>query len=182
MKRCFVLFLCIVMLFSACACGARTDAENYARSAWVSLKAADLSPEKIFVKHYTSREALSEEELDTDMYDAIPESGYAILFHADATPNYYNSYAAFLDEAGNVKHVLDYEQEDAQFNIHYREFLAYDTKAGELALACISNCDYVEGLIDTALAEAASYQQDMQADTWYSFSEKQIHWVRKITA
>ena len=177
MKRVIACGLLMAMLLSLCGCSLlKPKIERYAKEGWEQIGDRDAEPEEIYVIQYTSRKKLSDEVLDTEMYDDIPERGYAVLYHSYARDPFSDSYACFFDDEGELEFVFDYEENDLLFEKYYEDFSIYNIGSGEKALEYITNCNYISGMINYA-SDGEDFTSNMEKNIWYALSDAQIAWV-----
>ena len=181
MKKAIIWLVCIFLLFTFCACGAQNDAQRYAKKCWDLIGSNSIEVDKIYFMKYTSRAHLSDEVLDTSMYEELPKQGYVILFHSFNAPygkRFWDSYACFLDANGNIVFTFDYEENDKLYEKYYSQFSPTNISAGEKALVYLKNCVYISGMINDANS-GEDLQGTIEKNTWYSFSNKQIERATK---
>ncbi len=171
MKKTVVWILCLLTLFLS-ACGNRSVGLTYAEKCMERLDLDSSDVDEVYIMHYTSRTRLSDEVLDTDMYQEIPDSGYVVLLHSYGTPAFYDSYACFLNENGRIVFTFDYEENDRLFEKYYSNFSVSNVSAGERALEYLKNCNYISHMINNA--GNAQLKGDMEKNVWYALSDKQI--------
>ena len=174
MKRFTAVVLLLTLLISLCGCGEQNTVLGYVRVCAQGLESSWKNPE-VYVMKYTSRRALSDEVLDTELYDEIPTRGYAILFHSYVSGDpFADSYGFFLDMDGNIQCTIDYEESDKLFDKYYSSFSPYNTAAGEMAVMHLKNCNYLSGMINYAGEHCEELTSKLQENVWYSLSEKLI--------
>ena len=179
MRRILPLFACLALLFSLCACGKSENTGNnkllrYVEECWEDAGSGD-APEEVYIIRYTSRRNLSGEVLDTDMYEKLPEQGYAILFHTHVAGDPFSaSYACFLDKDGDLVFSFDYKESHDLYEKYYSQFSIYNTVAGEKAIMYLSNCNYIAHMINHANDHCEKLKSTISKNTWYSLSDAQI--------
>jgi hypothetical protein len=176
MKRGVILVLLAALLLSLCGCGLlRSRAERCARDGWERAGEADVRLDEVYVMHYSSRRKLSDDVLDTPMYQKLPENGYAVLYHSRSR-QFMDSYACFFDDGGKLVFTFDYEEYHDLYEEYYEDFSIYNIEAGEKAVEYLTNCNYISGMINDA-ADGKEFTSNMEKNIWYALSDAQIAWV-----
>ena len=85
MKKLLLFLLPLIIAFSCAACSSDANDETLklAKKAWKSVSLST-KPTDVFIMKYTRKGALCDKETDefTTAYDALPYSGYMILFYS----------------------------------------------------------------------------------------------------
>lgn len=172
-----ILLVCIGVGIFFAVRNTKSDVEKMVKRCWHEIGSEEISLDRIYVMRYSSRLELTGEVLETDMYQEIPSSGYAILFHSYGNPAFCDSYACFLDRDGELVFVFDYEENHLLYEVNYAQFSVSNIAAGERAVEYLTNCNYISGMINDASDE--EYKGKMKQNTWYAFSDEQVEWVQK---
>ena len=179
MKKFLTALICIALMLSLCACGESSRVLKYAEDCLEGIE-MNSRLQEVYVMKYTSRKALADTVLDTDMYMEIPERGYAVIYHAYVTGGepFSDTYAFFLRENGRVALPFDYEESNDLYKKYYSQFSPYNIAAGEMALMHLSNCNYISGMVNYAGESDEELKAKLEPNVWYSLSEKQIKKIR----
>lgn len=169
-KRLIGCLLCMLTIFF-CACTTQSVLLTCAREGWDTIGDADEGPDEVYVIRYSSRRNLSDEVLDTSMYDRLPTSGYAVLYHSYGS-TFMDSYACFFDAEGELVLSFDYEENHELYERYYASFSPYNVEAGEKALEYLKNCNYIAHMINNADPEA--YTDHPVDNIWYELTDGQI--------
>lgn len=171
MKKTAAIILCLLTLFLS-ACGKQSVGLNCAEICMERLGLSSNGVDEVYIMHYTARTKLSDEVLDTSMYQKIPDSGYVVLLHSYTTPAFYDSYACFLNETGRIVFTFDYEENDRLYEKYYSSFSPSNVGAGETALEYLKNCNYISHMINQA--GNTPLKGEMEKNVWYALSPEQI--------
>lgn len=171
MKRFAVLLLCILLAFSLCACKTSSKPMQYARKSWNAIGSAGMEVDEIYFMEYTSRTHLSDDVLETELYDQLPQRGYAILF--DTTFPNKERYACFFNDRGELVLTFDYAENYRLYEKHYDNFSIYNIGSGEKAVEYLSNCNYISGMILFA-HDGQDLSGTCEKNIWYRLSDKQV--------
>lgn len=168
-----LLFLLTIFFY---ACTAQPVMLACAREGWQTVGEADLRLDEVYVIRYSSRRNLSDEVLDTGMYDRLPTSGYAVLYHSRGS-TFMDSYACFFNTEGELEFSFDYEENHDLYERYYARFSPYNVEAGEKALEYLKNCNYIAHMINNADPE--EYTSRPEDNVWYELTDGQIDKLRR---
>lgn len=175
MRRIIALVLCIILTLSMTSCAALGKPVRYAGKCWDDIGSSAIEVDYIYFMEYTSRTYLSDDVLETSMYNDIPQRGYVVLFGSSYSKEgaFMDSYACFLNTDGELEFYFDFEENYRLYEKHYANFSPHNVSAGEKALEYLMNCNYISGMINYAY-DGKSLKSTHEKNVWYSLSELQV--------
>ena len=178
--RLTALLLAVLVTCASCVL-LLSDEEKMIRNAWQQIGPYS-TPSDVYMMRYTSREHLSDEELETSMYYQLPSSGYAVIYAApDDMAGFNGQHTVFLNDEGEVLFHFDYSRQYQLYAaVPIYSVSIYNTEPLDRATRYLTECNYFAGMKNHAYRISYQHRGERlcgEANVWYMLDEEKLPWV-----